>query len=298
MLFLANFILKGQSQAALVAASMAILGLALPPAAWISSAAIVLVTLVFGAQRGFTTIVLSIVGSALFAYLIFAAPQVVLMFVLFAWLPAWAAAIVLRETVSLAYSLQVLTGIGLIAVAMVYTLFPDIGEFWREPLDQIIAQLAEQSSDFSLAELKQTEDWVIAFIPGLLVSSIMFGTMLSLLLGRWWQAVFYNPGGFAEEFQGLNLGKVSALIALVIVLPAAYVDSVLLLALAAVVSVLYGLQALSLLHAAVKIRQMKSVWLFVVYVVMFFVPHLLLLLMLASFVDPWLDLRGRLRQAA
>jgi hypothetical protein len=276
---------------------MAILGLALPPAAWISSAAIVLVTLVFGGQRGFTTIVISVLGAALFAYLIFAAPQVVLMFVVFAWLPAWLAAIVLRQTVSLAYSLQVLTVMGLLAVAMVYSLFPDIGELWREPLDQIITQLAEQSTDLSLAELKQTEDWVIAFIPGLLVSSIMFGTMLSLLLGRWWQAVFYNPGGFAKEFQSLNLGKVSALAALATVLLATYVDSVMVLALAAVVSLLYSMQALSLLHAAVNIRQMKSVWLFVVYVIMFFVPHLLLLLILASFVDPWLDLRGRLRQA-
>jgi hypothetical protein len=276
---------------------MAILGLALPPAAWISSAAIVLVTLVFGGQRGFTTIVISVLGAALFAYLIFAAPQVVLMFVVFAWLPAWLAAIVLRQTVSLAYSLQVLTVMGLLAVAMVYSLFPDIGELWREPLDQLITQLAEQSTDLSLAELKQTEDWVIAFIPGLLVSSIMFGTMLSLLLGRWWQAVFYNPGGFAKEFQSLNLGKVSALAALATVLLATYVDSVMVLALAAVVSLLYSMQALSLLHAAVNIRQMKSVWLFVVYVIMFFVPHLLLLLILASFVDPWLDLRGRLRQA-
>jgi len=42
VLFLASFILKGQSQAALVAAAMAILGLLVPPAAWISAATIVL----------------------------------------------------------------------------------------------------------------------------------------------------------------------------------------------------------------------------------------------------------------
>ena len=298
MLFLASFILKGQSQAALVTATMAILGLALPPAMWLSSAAVVLVTLVYGAQRGFITIVLSVIGAGLFAYLIFATPQIALIFVVFAWFPAWLSAMVLRQTVSLAYSLQVLTVLGLVAVVFIYGLFPDVGELWREPLDEVISQLAQQSDDLSLQELKQTENWVIEFMPGLLVSSVMFGTMLSLLLGRWWQAVFYNPGGFAKEFQSLNLGKVSALVALVIVLLASYVDSILVLALAAVVLLLYSMQALSLLHAAVNIRKIKTVWLIFIYLTIFFVPHLLLLLILASYVDPWLDLRKRLSQTA
>ena len=80
MLFLASFILKGQSQAALVAAAMAILGLAFPPAAWISAAVIVLVTLVNGPKNGLITTAFSVVGAALFAYLIFSVPQVAAVF--------------------------------------------------------------------------------------------------------------------------------------------------------------------------------------------------------------------------
>ena len=298
MLFLARFILKGQSQAALVAASMAILGLAVPPAAWISAAAIVLVTLVNGAKSGLITTALSLLGAGIFAFLIFATPQVAVVFVLLAWLPAWLIAAVLRQTVSLAYSLQVLTVMSLLAVVMVYATVPDIGEMWREPLDIMVEQLAEQSEDFTLAELKQTEDWVIKFLPGLFASSLMFGTMLSLFLGRWWQAVFFNPGGFGKEFQSLNLGKVSALCAIAIMLIAIIVDSVFAVAMVAVVSVLYGMQALSLLHAVIKIRQVNAVWLFVVYLIMFFVPQMLLLLILASFADPWLDIRQRIRKVA
>lgn len=297
MLFLANFILKGQSQAALVAATMAIIGLAVPPAGWVSAAAIVLVTLVNGPKSGLITTALSLAGTAIFAYLIFSAPQIAVIFVLLFWLPAWLIAAVLRQTVSLAYSLQILTLMTLLAVAILYLLFPNIGELWREPLDIIVKQLAEQSADFSLTELKQTEDWVIEFLPGLLASSIMFGTMLSLFLGRWWQAVFYNPGGFGKEFRSLNLGKVSALCALAIMLIAAIVDSVFVVAMVTVVFVLYGMQALSLLHAVIKIRQFNTAWLFVIYMIMFFVPHVLLLLILASFVDPWLDIRQRISKA-
>lgn len=298
MLFLAKFILKGQSQAALVAATMAILGLILPPAAWISAAVIVLVTLVYGPQRGLVTTALSLLGAALFAYLIFATPQVAVVFVLLAWLPAWLLAVVLRQSVSLAYSLQILTAVCLLAVVLIYMLYPNAGELWRESLDLLVTQLAEQSDEFSLVELRQTEDWVIEFLPGLFISSIMFGTMLSLFLGRWWQAVFYNPGGFAKEFQSLNLGKISALCGITIMLMAMFANSVFAIALAAVVFVLYGMQSLSLLHAVIRIRKMKTTWLFVVYLSIFFIPHLLLLLILASFVDPWLDIRQRLGKEA
>jgi hypothetical protein len=295
VLFLAKFILKGQSQAALVAASMAILGLMVPPAAWISAAAIVLMTLVHGPKSGLLTTALSLLGAAIFSYMIFATPQVAVIFVLLAWLPAWLIAMILRQTVSLALSLQVLTVFSLLAVVVLYILFPNFGELWREPLDHMIAELVRQSDEFSLEELKQTEDWLIGFLPGLFASSIMFGTMLSLFLGRWWQAVFYNPGGFAKEFQSLNLGKISALVAIAIMLIAMLVNNVFAIALVTVVFVLYGMQAMSLLHAAINIRQLNATWLWAVYLIMLFVPQLLLLLILASLADPWLDIRQRIR---
>jgi hypothetical protein len=183
---------------------------------------------------------------------------------------------------------------GLLAVIMLYVLFPNFGEFWREPLDQMVVQLAQQSNEFSLAELKQTEDWIIEFLPGLFVSSIIFGSMVSLLLGRWWQAVYYNPGGFAKEFQSLNLGKISALVAATIMLIAALVNSVFAIALVTVVFVLYSMQALSLVHAAIEIRQVNTAWLIMIYLIMLFIPQVVLLLMFASFVDPWLNIRQRM----
>lgn len=295
MLFLANFILKGHSQAALVIATMAILGLLLPPAAWISAAGIVLVTLVYGSQRGLLTMALSLIGTAVFAALIFSVPQVAIVFVLFAWLPAWMVASVLRQSVSLAYSLQVLTAVCLFAVALIYMLYPDFGELWRESLDLMVSQLAEQSDKFNLAELKQKEDWVIKFLPGLFASSILFGTMLSLFLGRWWQSVFYNQGGFAEEFQSLNLGKVSALVAIALMLVAMALNNIFAFALLAVVAVLYLAQALALLHGVFSKRKINRAWLYFVYFITFFIPQVMLLLIIAAVADPWLNIRQRMQ---
>ena len=294
MLFLARFILKGQSQAALVAATTAILGLMFPPAAWLSAAAIALVTLVHGVQRGLVAMVLSLLGAALFAYLIFSVPEIVIDYVLLIWLPAWLVAAILRQTVSLALSLQVLTAICLLVVAVLYQWYQDFGEHWRQPLDMLVTQLAEQSADISVVELKQTEEWIIRFLPGLFVSSIMFGTMLSLFLARWWQAVLYKPCGFGKEFQDLNLGKISALAGIAIILVSVAGNSIFAFAMATVVFVLYSIQALSLLHAAIRIRKLSSAWLFVMYLTMLFIPQLLMLLMLVGFADPWLDIRQRL----
>jgi len=282
----------------MVAASMAVLGLMVPPAAWISAAAIVLMTLVHGHKSGLITTALAALGAALFSYLIFATPQVAIIFALLVWLPAWLMAMILRQTVSLALSLQILTAISLFAVALIYLLLPNFGELWREPLDQMVAQLAQQSDQFSLAQLSQTQDWIIAFLPGLFAGSIMFGTILSLLLGRWWQAVFYNPGGFAEEFQALDLGKHSALVAIFIMLVAMLTDSVFATAMVTVIFVLYGVQALSLLHASINIRQLNATWLWFIYIMMLFVPQLLLLLILAALADPWLEIRQRLTKTA
>jgi hypothetical protein len=274
---------------------MAILGLVIPPATWISAGAIVLITLVNGKQSGLVASALALVGAAIFAFLIFSAPQVAIVFALLAWLPDWLAATILRQTVSLAYSLQVLTGIAIMSVLLIYMLYPDFGEFWREPLDEMVVSLAEQSEDFSLAELKQTEDWIIGFLPGLFASSLLFGTMLSLFLGRWWQAVLFNPGGFAKEFQSLSLGKASAMTAIAVLLVAVLLNSMVTTAVASVVFVLYSVQALSLTHAAINIRKLSGMWLYVLYLGMFFVPQLLLVLILISLADPWLDVRQRLR---
>ena len=295
MLFLASFVLKGPSQAALIAATMAVLGLVIPPAAWVGGAAVVLITLVVSPKSGLTTASLAMLGAGFFA-LLFPTQQVFVVIALLIW--SWVAATILRQTVSLGYSLQVLTVVALLAVMMMFAMMPNMAEHLREPLDIIVEELAQQSEDISYAELKQAEDWAIRFSPALFVISIMFGTMLSLFLGRWWQAVFYNPGGFGEEFRNLNLGKVSAMSALAIIFIAMAIGNVFAFALVTVVFVLYSIQALSLLHAVVKIRQVNAVWLFVVYLIMFFVPHVLLLLILASFADPWLDLRQRISHKA
>ena len=294
MVFLARLILKGPSQAALVAATLAMFGVLLAPAIWLSASVIALVALVKDTRQVLLVMAVTTAGTMLFASLIFASPSMVVYFMLVAWLPAWIAASVLRS-MSLAASLQVIAGLSLLAIATMYAFFPDMGEVWREPLDVLVQQLSEQSQgQLSLQELQEVQELVIRMIPGFLAFSVLFGTIMSLFLARWWQSVILNPGGFAKEFQSLNLGRTTAMIAIVVVVTVALAGSELWYAMLLIVLALYTTQGMSILHAVFKGRQLNRIWLYLIYLVMFFSPEVVALLILIGIADAWIDFRGRL----
>jgi hypothetical protein len=134
----------------------------------------------------------------------------------------------------------------------------------------------------------------IRMIPGFLAVSVLFGTMISLLLARWWQSMILNPGGFAREFQALNLGKTAAAVATVVVIIVALAGSELWYAMLLIVLALYTTQGVSILHAVFRGRQLNRVWLYLIYLVMFFSPQVVAMLVLIGIADAWIDFRGRL----
>ena len=61
-----------------------------------------------------------------------------------------------------------------------------------------------------------------------------------------------------------------------------------------IVFTLYLLQGTSLMHAIVKGMKLNAVWLFVVYALIFFIPHIVVLMVAAGIADAYLDFRRRL----
>jgi hypothetical protein len=295
LISLARFILKGHSQAALVAAAMAMLGLLLPPLAWLSGAAVALVALVNGHRSGLLVTAIAGIGTAVLAGLILSLPELAAYYVLLVWLPVVMVAVVLRQTVSLALSLQLTAGFSLLGIAVVYLFAPDFGEIWRPSMNRMAEELLAQSQEtLDAQQLQQVIDQIIQLLPGFFASSFMIGIMLSLYLARWWQAAIYNPGGFGKEFRAINLGKATALIALAIAAAAMLGKLDIFNAMLLVVFALYLNQGLAVLHAVFAGRQLHAVWLFLVYLFMFLVPHTVVLLALAGLADTWIDFRRRL----
>lgn len=295
MISLARFILKGYSQAALVAASMAMLGLLLPPVAWMSGAAVALVTLVNGHRNGLLVTAIAGIATAVFSGLILSIPQLAIYYVLLVWLPVVMVAVVLRQTVSLVLCLQLIAGVSLLGIIVLYVFFPDFGEIWRSSLNMMADDLiANSNGTLDNEQLQLIIDQVVSLLPGFFASSFMIGTMISLYLARWWQAVIYNPGGFGKEFRAINLGKATAFIALAIAITASLIKADIFNAMLLVVFALYLNQGIAVLHAVFAGKQFHAVWLFMIYLLMFFVPHIVVLLALAGLADTWIDFRRRL----
>ena len=61
-----------------------------------------------------------------------------------------------------------------------------------------------------------------------------------------------------------------------------------------VVFMLYLNQGLAVLHAVIAGKQLNAVWLYLVYILMFFIPHIVVLLAMAGLADTWIDFRRRL----
>lgn len=298
MITLARFILKGPNQAALVAASTAILAM-MPfmfPAAWLSAAAIALVVLVNGPQAGSRVLVYALLGAMLFAWLVFGLPQLAFYFVLMIWLPVWLPALVLYSTASLSFSLQILGVLSLLAVLVLYLLFPGMEDIFRPALQQMLDKLSAQyPGQFSMQEMQGVMEAFLVLLPGLFISSMLLGSMISLFLARWWQAVLYNPGGFGEAFRQLRLGRTSAVIATAVLVLTWLAPSDMLNALLMVVFTLYLTQGIAIMHAVFAARKVGRVWLYVVYGLVFMIPHVVVSLAVAGIADAWLDFRRRLQ---
>ncbi len=296
---LATFILRGPSQAMLVAVGTAVLAMMLPPLSVISGAVVALVTLRNGLRPGAMVMLGSTVFVALLAYVSLGNVLPGVVFLTLLWLPMWILAWVLRETRSLALATTAAGMLGIVGVVVVYAIVGDVSAWWQqvlmtmfEPAMEAGGPLADRATvETILADLSKV-------MTGIAAAGASLNAVMCLYLARAWQAQLYNPGGFRKEFLGLRLGQGLALVSVVFValslLPLGVVAHMAGEIVIVILS-LYLLQGLALVHAIVDQRKLHKAWLAVLYVVMLFVmPQLTVLVAVMGLVDTWADFRRRL----
>ena len=202
---LAEFIMRGRWQALAVA----VLGSGSLLFGWISAAAIALVTLRKGAASGGWLVLWALLPAAIVGAMSGDMGSVMLLLV------AFCLSVILRETVSLPLALiasvplAMLGGLALIALN---------GPFLEElvaTFNQALRQLEQDMASAQQGELAFTS-LAVPQVGALLAIGNTVVAVLAVLLGRYWQAQLYNPGGFGQEFRALRLpqGAVVALVAL------------------------------------------------------------------------------------
>lgn len=278
---LADFIMRGRTQAILVVAG----GALLPMLFWLSAAAGSLVLL----RRGLGD-ALAILAWALLPALgwwWFGDPRVLLVL-----LGAFALALVLRASVSWVKVL-----LGSVLVGAMFGLA--LGSVFAEPIQAVADEIGKLMPQLVGAgweqlparEQEQVLGLIVPVLTGLLASLLQIVTLLCLVLGRYWQAALYNPGGFGEEFRALRLPAWAAALLVVGMLLG---PSLGLPMLAPLCSVPLAFAGVALLHGLVAAGRLGRFWLVGLYVTL--VPFMQviypLLLVLAS-VDSLFDFRGR-----
>lgn len=296
---LATFILRGPSQAILAIVGTAVLAMMLPPLSVLSGAAIALITLRDGPRAGAIVMSGSTVFVMLLAYMSLGNVLPGAVFFAVLWLPLWVLGWVLRDTRSLALATAGAGMLGIVGVLAVYAMVGDVGAWWQQILMNLFEPaMAAGGPMADRATVEAILSDLSRIMTGIAAAGMSLNAVMSLYLARAWQAQLYNPGGFREEFHALRLGQGLALVSLVFIalslLPLGVVGHMAGEIVIVILS-LYVLQGLALLHAIVAQRGLHVAWLVVTYLVVLFVmPHLIVMIAVAGLIDTWADFRQRL----
>lgn len=289
------FIMQGGRQATIIVALMAILSLLMPPMVIVSVAAVCLVTLRNGAADGIRVLIGSTVATAILGYMLIGTSLVSFSYLFIMWLPAFIVSMVLRETGQLNKALEFLVVLGMLAVAAFYLVIDEPAQLWASGIQDVIKTLAEQKDlPVTEVELQEGLDFWSQYITGVVAAGTLVSLLMSLLLGRWWQGVLYNPGGFDDEFKQLRLLPRDGLVFVVLIAVAVLLDgqfAELIWNIEIPILLLFFIVGVSVTHAVIKNKGGSKYLLGGFYIAVFFVPHLILPLVLVGLSDVWMNWR-------
>ena len=283
---LAEFIMRGRWQAL----GVAVLGSGSLLFGWVSAAAIALVTLRNGSAAGGWLTLWAILPAIIIAAISGDTGSVLLL------LGTFSLAVILRESVSLSLAVMASVPLALLGGAAL-TLFN--GVFLQElvaTFNQALAQFEQELVQGEAAE-RVFNAVSVPQVAALLATGNAVIALLSLLLGRYWQASLYNPGGFGEEFRALRLpvGAVLLMASMALILWWMGSDW---RVWSAVVVLPLTLVGFSLLHAFAKRAGKGVTWLTLMYALWIVLDPVKWLWVGCVVIDAFADVRGRWRRSA
>jgi hypothetical protein len=281
MRLLASFVMRGRSQAVMAISIIALLSVLFPPLAVLSSAGVALVTLRIGIQDGIVVVLLSAAACALLAMLVQINPVAVIATTLLLWVPVWGLASTLRTSRSLAYAAMLALLFGVLLIGFHYVQFSDPAAQWLKVLEPMLDKIPQAQG----LEAEQKKLLLVAmskWMTGMEAVKFFLQLMASLLLGRWWQSLLYNPGGFRDEFYQLRLPRPLALLTIAVIallLLGGGFGRPLLDYIAMLLIMAYLLQGLALAHGIRAKLEANYGWLVGTYILLIFGMHYIALVL-------------------
>ncbi len=296
---LARYILAGPMQASLVVFGFGLLSFPFPVFLVLSSAALVLVALQLGIKQGLSVLAICSILISVGAYFVFAK---IALTPIIAWLSALVVTSVYRNSQSLNLTMQLITVFGLVVVVLISILIPDLQNQWLK-LFQTIFEAAKQDPSFntmlenahlSYEKIGKYLPILASIITGGLVSVYLFALSATLFLGRWWQGTYTNIQMFRKEFIALRLGKVLAILAVLLLVAALTVKHAILWQLAIVCLGMFSLQGLANMHAFLGQLSSPMFGFIAVYgLLLIAIPQMVMVLSALGIVDAFINFRTR-----
>ena len=300
MRLLASYAMRGRSQAVMLALLFAVLSLVMLPLIFFSSAILALATLRKGVVEGF--IILVVLSCIPLLLLSFGKPYYVLSYSFFIlWVSILVFAYVLRTSRSLALTILSTLALGLLLLIGHYLYIDDPVSYWREILE-IFTKPLEDNQVMDPSDRASQITTFAKWMPGLVVSSFLLQSMVSIFIARWWQAMLYNPGGFRIEFHQLRLPRTLAIFTLLVTIPVLFlsifgnIDDLNFLGNVAALLLMtaWFLHGLALAHSVVTMLGANVAWLVGMYtLIVLATPQMMVVLAAAGLADVWFDFRAR-----
>lgn len=170
----------------------------------------------------------------------------------------------------------------------------DPSAWWQQTLNRALAPMTEGLPQDRLDQIGADIDEVSVIMTGTTALLLSLSVIISLFIGRWWQAIRYNPGGFGDEFRRMRLGKNAVALLLLILLGTGISGNAFIVGNLPVVLVLPLLmQGLAIIHAFVKRGNAHVGWLVGTYLLLFVAGPMALFLAIVGAVDNWVNFRAK-----
>lgn len=298
---LADFIVGGRYQAILAAFAGGAIAFLLPPfttpMVYAGAGIIALVTLHIGPRQGLQTLFAATLLVGLF-YSVLGVPAAAMgIATLLMWLPCWITSLVLLKTVRLDRAILAGALLGFLALVAMYLVLSDPASWWLAQLQQFEELLEQKRVVGEGLTAAQAIEGLARLMTGILIASLLMGTLAGMILGRWWQSLLVNPGGLKKEFQALRFGRSYGYLTLAVMVAGQFgaaQNTVFTAQLAMIMLVPYLFAGLAVLHGLVARQKRGKGLLIGVYVLLAVVPQISLLLAGGGLLDTWVDFRRRL----
>lgn len=289
----AQFVLSGRLPAFTVVAGMLALALAFPLASIVSGATLVCATLYAGLRNGLILVALSAITLTAICSILLANPAVGLYATLAQLGPSLILAVIFRRTRSLDITLQAAALLGALVFVLINTVLPDNALFWQDALGQML-QPFFQASNMTPADIENNVATISKYMTGVMIMSVVLVHSSLIFAGHWLNCLAQDSNQYKTDFSQVRLGKVLALLVIVLTTAALLLQSSYLAQLSGIMAVLFCIPGMTQIHKLCASMTNSKLWLIISYLLVIFVPQVIVIIILLGLFGTFFSLRNKI----